>query len=56
MSSAGAVNSVYGSADGLHSGVGLTSYYRERADQVWHQNSTGIEQDAEADDRLGTLR
>ncbi|MCP4407294.1 MAG: S8 family serine peptidase, partial [Gammaproteobacteria bacterium] len=43
LSGAGAVNVIYGSSTGLKSA----------GDQLWHQNTAGIEGGAEAGDRLG---
>jgi len=44
---AGAVNVIYGSGQGLHRNTGLPN-------QFWHQDSVGIEDEAEEDDRFGT--
>jgi len=44
---AGAVNVIYGSAQGLHRDAGLPN-------QFWHQDSVGIEDDAEENDLFGT--
>jgi len=43
---AGAVNIIYGSAQGLHKDAGLT-------DQFWHQNKPGIADEAEINDLFG---
>ena len=48
---AGAVNVIYGSSDGLSS-TGLL-LGNGRADQIWTQNSPGIEDDAESPDIFG---
>jgi FG-GAP repeat len=50
--SVGAVNVIYGSSDGL-SGTELAAG-NGRADQIWTQNSTDIEDDAEAGDDFGS--
>jgi FG-GAP repeat protein len=44
ISNAGEVNVIYGSADGLFALEGI---------QFWHQDSSGIADEAEADDRFG---
>jgi hypothetical protein len=46
---------IYGTADGLHSGNDLTVRYRERTDQLWHQDQAFISEQAEANEHFGRL-
>jgi hypothetical protein len=49
---AGAVNVIYGSSSGLSGSAAADG--TGRSDQLWHQNSAGVEDNAEASDMFGS--